>query len=168
MAWPSQSAMLRRGKDQHIMIPGWPYSFVVALEAGRSSWTAPLDALRLAPGDDLVTVTATQLREVVERLMAAGQCRSGDPDILILADAGYDGPRRAGTRDPRGGPGEDDGEVGIVRLSQQHRPVLLGRALDIAKAVFGRFLQEVVLDAAESGAASTVGHETGTIRDEPA
>src|SRR2546430_1460304 len=36
-----------RGKDQHIMIPGWPYSFVVALETGRSSWTAPLDAVRL-------------------------------------------------------------------------------------------------------------------------
>jgi hypothetical protein len=33
-----------RGKDQHIMIPGWPYSVVVALETGRSSWTAPLDA----------------------------------------------------------------------------------------------------------------------------
>ena len=52
-----------RGKDQHIMIPGWPYSFVVALETGRSSWTAPLDAVRLAPGDDLATVTAAQLRQ---------------------------------------------------------------------------------------------------------
>ncbi|MEU8363827.1 transposase [Nonomuraea sp. NPDC048882] len=82
-------------KDQHIMIPGWPYSFVVALETGRSSWTAPLDALRLAPGDDLAAVTAAQLREVVERLMAAGQWQCGDPDILIVADAGYDGPRLA-------------------------------------------------------------------------
>jgi hypothetical protein len=26
-----------RGKDQHIMIPGWPYSLVVAPESGRSS-----------------------------------------------------------------------------------------------------------------------------------
>ena len=84
-----------RGKDQHIMIPGWPYSFVVALETGRSSWTAPLDALRLAPGDDLAAVTAAQLREVVERLMAAGHWQCGDPDILIVADAGYDGPRLA-------------------------------------------------------------------------
>ncbi|MEV6160038.1 transposase [Nonomuraea sp. NPDC052129] len=83
------------GKDQHIMIPGWPYSFVVALETGRSSWTAPLDALRLAPGDDLAAVTAAQLREVVERLMAAGHWQCGDPDILIVADAGYDGPRLA-------------------------------------------------------------------------
>ncbi|MGW4412824.1 transposase [Nonomuraea sp. NPDC004702] len=85
-----------RGEDQHIMIPGWPYSFVVALETGRSSWTAPLDALRLAPGDDLAAVTAAQLREVVGRLMADGHGQCGDPDILIVADAGYDGPRLAG------------------------------------------------------------------------
>jgi hypothetical protein len=84
-----------RGKDQHIMIPGWPYSFVVALETGRSSWTAPLDAVRLRPGDDLATVTAAQLREVVTRLVAAGQWREGDPEILVVADAGYDGPRLA-------------------------------------------------------------------------
>ncbi|MFB8038021.1 hypothetical protein ACFC5Z_34905, partial [Streptomyces sp. NPDC056004] len=31
------------------------------------SWTAPLDALRLAPGDDAATVTAGQMRELVER-----------------------------------------------------------------------------------------------------
>lgn len=35
-----------RGKDEHRMIPGWPYSIVVALETGRTSWTAPLDAVR--------------------------------------------------------------------------------------------------------------------------
>jgi hypothetical protein len=39
-----------RGKDTHIMVPGWPYSVVCALETGRHSWTAPLDAQRLAPG----------------------------------------------------------------------------------------------------------------------
>jgi hypothetical protein len=41
-----------RGRDQHMMVPGWPYSMVVALESGRSSWTGPLDIQRLAPGDD--------------------------------------------------------------------------------------------------------------------
>lgn len=35
-----------RGKDQHIPVPGRPYSITCALEPGRSSWTAPLDALR--------------------------------------------------------------------------------------------------------------------------
>ncbi|MFD1086374.1 transposase, partial [Micromonospora andamanensis] len=84
-----------RGKDQHVMIPGWPYSFVTALEPGRSSWTAPLDAQRLAPGDDAATVTAGQLRHLVQRLIAAGQWRTGDPHILVVADAGYDTPRLA-------------------------------------------------------------------------
>lgn len=50
---------------------------------------------RLVPGDDTATVTAAQLREVVERLIAAGQWRPGDKDIWIVADAGYDGPRLA-------------------------------------------------------------------------
>ncbi|GLY07871.1 hypothetical protein Acsp01_82500 [Actinoplanes sp. NBRC 101535] len=68
-----------RGKDTHIMVPGWPYSLVTALETGRSSWTAPLDARRLAPGDDTATVTAAQLREVVERLITARQWQPATP-----------------------------------------------------------------------------------------
>ena len=31
-----------RGKGNAQLIPGWPYSFVAALEPGRTSWTAPL------------------------------------------------------------------------------------------------------------------------------
>ncbi|WP_203823218.1 NF041680 family putative transposase, partial [Paractinoplanes ferrugineus] len=84
-----------RGKDTHMMIPGWPYSLVTALETGRSSWTAPLDVRRLGPGDDTATVTAAQLREVVQRLITAGQWQPGDKNIWIVADAGYDGPRLA-------------------------------------------------------------------------
>jgi hypothetical protein len=84
-----------RGKDTHIMVPGWAYSLVTALETGRGSWTAPLDARRLAPGDDAATVTAAQLRDVVARLITAGQWQPGDPDVWIVADAGYDGPRLA-------------------------------------------------------------------------
>jgi hypothetical protein len=84
-----------RGKDSHMMVPGWPYSVVVALETGRTSWTAPLDVQRLAPGDDAATVTANQLRRVVTGVITAGHWRPGDADILIVADAGYDGPRLA-------------------------------------------------------------------------
>ncbi len=84
-----------RGKDQHLMIPGWPYSVVAALETGRTSWTALLDAVRLAPGGDVTAVTTVQIREVVERLLAAGQWKNGDPDILVVLDAGYDAPRIA-------------------------------------------------------------------------
>src|SRR6266487_3047979 len=34
-----------RGKGQAQMIPGWPYSVIAALESGRTSWTAVLDAV---------------------------------------------------------------------------------------------------------------------------
>ena len=40
-------------------------------------------------------MTAAQLRQTIERLIAAGHWRSGDPDIWLVADAGYDGPRLA-------------------------------------------------------------------------
>src|SRR6266545_7470365 len=84
-----------RAKNQAQMIPGWPYSFVAALEPGRTSWTAMLDAVRLGPVDDATAVTADQLRDVVGSLIAAGQWQPGDRDILIVCDAGYDVTRLA-------------------------------------------------------------------------
>jgi DDE superfamily endonuclease len=71
-------------------IPGWPYSIVAALVSGRSSWTLPLDALRLVPGQDATEVTAGQIRQVFGRLRTAGQWRVGDPPVLVVLDAGYD------------------------------------------------------------------------------
>jgi DDE superfamily endonuclease len=79
-----------RGKGRAQMIPGWPYSVVAALEPGRTSWTAVLDAVRLGPGDGDIAVTAAQVRDVITRLIAAGHWREGDPAILVIFDAGYD------------------------------------------------------------------------------
>jgi DDE superfamily endonuclease len=79
-----------RGKGNAQMIPGWPYSLVAALEPGRTSWTLPLDAVRLGPADDATEVTAVQVREVAQRLIEAGHWRDGDPDILVVFDSGYD------------------------------------------------------------------------------
>lgn len=84
-----------RGKGQAQLIPGWPYSFVAALEPGRTSWTAILDAARLGPADDATAVTAQQLRAVVERLITAGHWRPADPDIVVVMDTGYDVTRLA-------------------------------------------------------------------------
>jgi hypothetical protein len=67
---------------------------VAALEPGRTSWSALLDALRLGPDDDATTVTATQLREVVQRPQQAGQHKPRDADILIVFDAGLPAPLR--------------------------------------------------------------------------
>lgn len=78
-----------------IMVPGWPYSIGVALETGRSSWTAPLDAVRLAPGDDAATVTVSVTTAAISVCRGAGRtvwrsaARTGDrfrmpPGQLLL------------------------------------------------------------------------------------
>jgi len=74
-------------------IPGWNYSWVVGVEWGTSSWTAPVDARRLAPDDDLVTVTAAQVGALVARLRTAGRCGSpGQPVPMAILDCGYPAP----------------------------------------------------------------------------
>ncbi|MGY3061806.1 hypothetical protein ACVWZD_006104 [Streptomyces sp. TE3672] len=40
-------------------------------------------------------MTTVQIREVVERLVAADQWRPGDPKVLVVLDTGYDAPRIA-------------------------------------------------------------------------
>jgi hypothetical protein len=84
-----------RGKGQAQMIPGWPYSVVAALEPGRTSWTAVLDAVRLGPDDDETEVTAAQVRDVVTRLIEAGHWHPSGPGILVIFDADYDVTRLA-------------------------------------------------------------------------
>jgi hypothetical protein len=84
-----------RGKNSKQMIPGWPYSFVAVLGPGRSSWTLPLDAVRLRPHQDETEAAAEQLREVTGRLIAAGHWKEGDPPVLIAMDSGYSGTRLA-------------------------------------------------------------------------
>ncbi|MFB7125831.1 transposase [Kitasatospora sp. NPDC056273] len=85
----------RAGQASNHVVPGWPYSFVTALTPDRTSWTQVLDVVRLGPSDDAALVTAAQLRQVVRRLVAAGQWRDGDPDIVIVMDTGYDPMRLA-------------------------------------------------------------------------
>nr|WP_229853381.1 transposase [Streptomyces violascens] len=98
-----------QGEGKHQVVPGWPYSVVAALETGRTFWTAVLDAVRLEPGADVAAMTTVQIREVIERLIAAGQWCPGDPELLVVLDAGYDAPRSptcwmACRRDPRPAP----------------------------------------------------------------
>ena len=81
--------------DAGQVVPGWPYSFAAALGPGASSWTLLLDAVRIGPDDDETDLAAAQLREVVGRLAQAGHWTPGDPDILIVLDAGYNPARLA-------------------------------------------------------------------------
>lgn len=63
----------RSGRSSDQFIPGWPYSFVAALETGRTSWCQLLDAIRLGPHDDVAEVTARQVRRVVNDMIGQGQ-----------------------------------------------------------------------------------------------
>lgn len=71
-----------RKTDQ--FVPGWQYSFVSALESGRTSWVALLDAVRLGPADDATLTTAAHLRGVVKRLGQAEHWQPGGLEILIV------------------------------------------------------------------------------------
>ena len=129
-----------RGKSSAQMIPGWPYSLVAALERGRTSWTLPLDAVRLRPDDDLAAVTAAQVRGVVTRLAAAGHWKDGDPDIMVIFDAGYEPARLAWLL--RDLPVQVTGRLGTNRVfrlpppprrpGQMGRPVKHGAELPLA------------------------------------
>lgn len=89
---PAVLPRLRPGEDglavQRRALPGWPYSFVAVLETGATSWTQVLDVVRPGPADDITAVTAAQLRDLVERLISAGEWQPGEPDIVIVTDAG--------------------------------------------------------------------------------
>jgi hypothetical protein len=84
-----------RGGNAGQRVPGWPYSLVMALGPGASSWVLPLDAVRLRPDGDDLAVTAGQLREVFGRLAAAGCWKPGDRPVIVAMDAGYNVTRLA-------------------------------------------------------------------------
>ena len=70
-------------------IPGWPFSFAAGIEWGATSWTIPLDAVRVGPDDDATLITVEQIQRVRENLDRAGHL-VGRPAPVMVIDAGYD------------------------------------------------------------------------------
>ena len=66
------------------IVAGWSYQWVTQLDWAPDSWTAPLDARRIAPGEDATTATVDQVKGLVELLPASGAVP------LFVFDAGYD------------------------------------------------------------------------------
>src|SRR5258705_464337 len=58
-------------------------------------WAGILDPRGLGGWDEFTGVPAGEVRDVVERLPEAGHWKPGDPDILLVFDAGYDVTRLA-------------------------------------------------------------------------
>jgi hypothetical protein len=66
------------------IVAGWCYSWIAQLGFARDSWTAPVDARRVPPGEDIGQATAAQIRAVTGRLGI------GEAAPLFVFDAGYD------------------------------------------------------------------------------
>jgi hypothetical protein len=66
------------------IVAGWCYSWIAQLSFACDSWTAPVDARRVPPGEDIGQATAAQIRAVTGRL----DIRQAAP--LFVFDAGYD------------------------------------------------------------------------------
>jgi hypothetical protein len=77
-----------RGKGGDRFLPGWPYSLLVGVAWGTSSWVDPIEARRLRPGQDATDVTIAQITGLLKDMRAAGQWAPGDPPPLVMLDAG--------------------------------------------------------------------------------
>jgi hypothetical protein len=66
------------------IVTGWAFQWTCQRSFDRDSWTAPVDAARLHPLDDVDQSAAAQLRALLARLPAGG------PVPLVVFDAGYD------------------------------------------------------------------------------
>lgn len=66
------------------IVAGWSYQWICQLDWARDSWTAPMDAVRVRPRQDSITVTTAQIRHLVQRLGPTEQTP------VFTFDAGYD------------------------------------------------------------------------------
>jgi hypothetical protein len=85
-----KSARTRAG---HPVTSGWPFAVLAGLEWGPTSWTAPVDAVRLTPTSSLTGVTLAQIERVGAGLAAAGRaetlgfCFDAEYDLMALSHA---------------------------------------------------------------------------------
>ena len=73
-----------RGKGGDRWLPGWPYSLLVGIQWGSSSWVDPIEARRLWPGEEHTDVTISQITGLLKDLTATGKQQPGDPPLVLL------------------------------------------------------------------------------------
>ncbi len=66
------------------IVAGWSYQWITQLDWAPDSWTAPLDAMRIAPTADTTTATIDQVQRLVGLLGDDGE------EPMFVFDAGYD------------------------------------------------------------------------------
>ncbi len=77
-----------RGKGGDKFLPGWPYSLLVGVQWGASSWVDPIQARRIRPGEDHTEVTIDQITGLPADLRMTGKPAEGDPPPPVMLDAG--------------------------------------------------------------------------------
>lgn len=75
-----------RTANGHPVTSGWPFLVLTGLEWGPSSWTAPVDAVRLGPADLLTPATLAAGRRVLAGLAQAGRTET----VGLVFDAEFD------------------------------------------------------------------------------
>jgi hypothetical protein len=97
--WPRAAAVCSPGRGLYYhpsrhtggkpVVAGWCYQKVAQLSFRQDSWTWPVDARRIGPGQDAAAATAAQVRDVAARLAAAGG--SGQVPVFVFdAGSSYD------------------------------------------------------------------------------
>lgn len=76
------------GKGGDKWLPGWPYSLLVGVQWGASSWVDPIQARRIRPGEDHTDVTIGRIIGLLGYLQATGRPAEGDPPPLMMLEAG--------------------------------------------------------------------------------
>jgi hypothetical protein len=66
------------------VVAGWSYQWICQLDWAPDAWTAPVDVMRLKPGEDATTATVSQIRRLVAGL------RVSETAPTFVFDAGYD------------------------------------------------------------------------------
>ncbi len=66
------------------IVAGWSYQWITQLGWANDSWTAPMDARRIAPTENTVAVTTGQVRDLLARLGTTATTP------MFVFDAGYD------------------------------------------------------------------------------
>ena len=77
-----------RGKGGDRYLPGWPYSVLVGIGWGSSSWVDPIEARRIRPDEDHTTVTIDQITRLLSDLRTTGRLAPRQPPPLVILDAG--------------------------------------------------------------------------------
>jgi len=75
-----------RSTSGHPVTSGWPFLVLAALEWGPTSWTAPVEAVRLGPSDTLTGQTLAAMRRVRDGLAQAGRGET----VGFVFDAEFD------------------------------------------------------------------------------